>query len=71
VKFNYLNFSLFFFKFLLFIFVFKLNEMLLYNDNDLANHIAKFYVIDKRKNSLEMMKDGFDMADCLTVIIIK
>ncbi len=45
--------------------------MLLYNDNDLANHIAKFYVIDKRKNSLEMMKDGFDMADCLTVIIIK
>ncbi|CAB4430793.1 unnamed protein product [Rhizophagus irregularis] len=42
-----------------------LNEMLLYNDNDLANYIAKFHVIDKRRNSLEMMKDGFDMANCL------
>jgi hypothetical protein len=45
--------------------------MLLYNDNDLANYIAKFHVIDKRRNSLEMMKDGFDMANCLPVIIIK
>ncbi|PKY50566.1 hypothetical protein RhiirA4_467111 [Rhizophagus irregularis] len=41
------------------------NEMLLYNNDNLANYIAKFEIIIKRKKSLEMMKDGFDVASCL------
>ena len=59
----------FFVKQNLIYFHFKANRILLYTNNELAEYIAKFEIIVKRRKSLEMMKDGFDIANCLRVII--
>ncbi|GES79129.1 hypothetical protein GLOIN_2v1837680 [Rhizophagus clarus] len=44
----------------------KKDEILLYNNINLANFIAEFEIITKRQKSLEMLKDGFNFADCLS-----
>ena len=41
---------------------------MLYNNHDLANYITKYEVISKREKSLEMLKNGFNIADCLEVM---
>ena len=65
----YLLFYLFLIFYLFFIYFFyKRAEILSFSNHELANYMAKFEIITKRNKSLEMMKDGFNTADCLQVI---